>query len=118
MPLTAAPILYGRTLRRPQTRARKPEPLSSTVTLAGGALRRYSRGSRFRWSLSWVNLPEAQALELDSVLTRQGATQFVDQDGQSYTVIIEGYSGIEARSGTSPVRYDASVDLVQQVTVR
>lgn len=118
MPLTDAPVLYGRTLRRPQQRTRTPEPLASTVTLAAGGLRRYSRGRRYRWSLSWVNLPEAEAIELDEVLSRTGALSFVDQDGISYVVMVEGYGGLEAKSGTSPVRYDASADLVQQGTIR
>lgn len=118
MPLSAAPVLAGRTLRRPQTRTRTPEPLTSTVTLAGGGLRRYSRGNRYRWSLTWVNLPEGEALALDAILARHGALAFVDQDGQQYTVLVEGYGGLEAKTGTSPVRYDASTDLVQQGTVR
>lgn len=118
MPLSNAPVLAGRTLRRPQTRRRTPEPLTSTVVLAGGGMRRYTRGNRYRWSLTWVNLPEAEALAIDAILARQGAVAFLDQDGQQYTVMVEGYGGLEAKTGTSPVRYDASVDLVQQGTVR
>lgn len=106
-------VLNGQTVRRPNTYARTGDPVELDVLVASGRGVRYSRGVRRRWAMSWRNLKAADVAPLEGL--PRGPFAFADEVlGATATVLVDGVPAIVAVAGTSPVRYDVDLALVEQ----
>lgn len=113
MPL-AAPVLDGQTLPLPNGKVRDAVPVVDERTLADGTTARYHRGHKTRFTLRWQLKRQDVADLVESLGRIRGATQYVDQDGTPYVVLVEELDGLEPVAGTDPVRYGCGIVLIER----
>ena len=113
MPL-AAPVLDGKTLPLPNGYVREPVPVVVEKALADGTVVRYHRGHRMRFTLRWSRKRETVADMVEDLARLRGATQFIDQDGTPYVVLVESSDGLEPVPGTDPPRFNCGIVLIER----
>lgn len=113
MPL-AAPVLDGTTLPFPNGYVRESVPVVAEKTLADGTVVRYHRGHRTRFTLRWTRKRETVADVIEALGRLRGATQYVDQDGTPYVVLVDSSDGLEPVPGTDPPRFNCGLVLIER----
>jgi hypothetical protein len=113
VPLTY-PYLNGQALPLPASNVRELVPVVEEKTLADGTTVRYHRGHKTRVTLRWTRKREDVAKAIDALGRLRGSTQFVDQDGTPYVVLVESSDGLDAVPGTDPPRYGCGLVLIER----
>lgn len=83
-----ATSLGGATLREPAECVRSCDSVPVQKRMADGTLKTYG-AIKYRWSLSWSNIPSADASTIDGKAILYTSQTFVPPDGGSYSVMVE-----------------------------
>lgn len=108
----AAPVLNGTTLPRPNGAPEEPTQVGQDVTLAAGKIIRYDRGVRQSITYTWTKLTEAELATIRAAYTR-GACSLRGVDG-ILRVVLCSPPKVTPIAGTSPVRFDVELAVVEQ----
>lgn len=112
MTYATPPAISGTVIPKPNSLDERDEPVRTSVELANGSLRSYTRGTRKVYELAWNRASEATVTLLRSLL----APAFVPYLHQDGTTRIVETSAVTAAAipATDPVRFAVSTTLTEQ----
>lgn len=105
------PVIGGVEFRRPTSRNVTTEPIGASVELGSGSLRRYTRGTRKAFAVSWAKMTEDEVAAVETALAPAFVTFQLDSTAEATTVATEEGFSAEAIAGTFPIRYNVSLSL-------
>jgi hypothetical protein len=105
------PVIGGVEFRRPTSRSVSTEPVGSSVELGSGSLRRYTRGVRKVFAISWAKMTEDEVAAVELALAPTFVTFQLDSTAEAALVATEDGFSADAIAGTFPIRYNVSLSL-------